>query len=60
MDFSNTQCLDPTKTFILDIEQNSKTQYAFTKFTKLTDINISGSKCITNIYIPTNVPLKSL
>lgn len=60
MDFSNTQCLDPTKTFVLDIEQNSKTPHAFTKFTKLTDINISGSKCITNIYIPTNVPLKTL
>lgn len=60
MDFSNTQCLDPTKTFILDIEQNSKTPNAFTKFTKLTDINISGSKCITNVYIPTNVPLKTL
>lgn len=60
MDFSNTQCLDPTKTFILDIEQNSKTPHAFTKFTKLTGINISGSKCITNIYIPTNVPLKTL
>lgn len=60
MDFSNTQCYDPTKQFVLNIEQNYGTSSAFTKFTKLTDINITNAKCISNIYIPTNIPLMTL
>lgn len=60
MDFSNTSCAVSGDSFYLDIEQNPGTANAKTKFTKLTDINISGSNCITNIFIPTNIPLQSL
>lgn len=56
MDFSNTS----GNSFILDIEQNHGTPNATTKFTKLTEINISGSKCISNAYISTSIPLMDL
>lgn len=60
INFANTACAISGDSFYLDIEQNPGTANARTKFTKLTDIDISGSNCITNIFIPTNVPLQSL
>ena len=60
INFANTSCAVSGDSFYLDIEQNPGTQNAKTKFTKLTDIDISGSNCITNIFIPTNVPLQNL
>lgn len=60
INFANTACAVSGDSFYLDIEQNPGTTNAKTKFTKLTDIDISGSNCITNIFIPTNVPLQSL
>lgn len=60
INLSNTECAVSSNSFILDIEQNYGTENATTKFKKLTDIDISGSKCVTNIYIPTQVPLNSL
>lgn len=58
LNFSNTQCQDGSSMFSLDLVHYG-TSGAWSKFTKVTEIDISNSKCISSLSIP-DIPLKNL